>query len=124
MRLSALQSQKSLRDLHRLGAWEDGVDWLDADDLLSSPHPAIVVGTWFQDDPEEAKRVFAGRSANRAVTLVVPRLPNLNFQGHLGAPVSIKLKLHDYDSLALGGREFTVPGHSTIESPLSNGRWG
>ena len=125
MNLCALESQRLLRDLTRLESWSKGtVSWLGEEELAKADEPAVIVGTWLQDDPGGARELIRSRSHRRATTLIVPRLPNLDFAAHVDAPASIELERQSFDSVNFAGeRAFAVPGQTTIDSPLSHGRW-
>src|SRR5262245_30369940 len=125
MNLCALQQQRGLRDLARLHEWPDDVSWLDANALVASPEPAVVAGFWLQDDPTAARQVLTARAAAGANTLLVPRLPNLNYGPYANAPAAVEVRHKSYTKVYLEeDRAYSVPGQTVIHSPLAHGKWG
>lgn len=125
MNLCGLQHQRSMRDLLRLSSPEHEVRWLDPVELTNAMEPAIIVGTWFLDSPDQAQIILRERTRRRSTTLVVPRLPSIDFGLCLSAPGAIKLERRSFDQVLLeDGSRFAVSGQTTISSPLAQGRWG
>lgn len=125
MNLCALQQQRELRDLARLHEWDGVVSWLEVDALATCPDPAVLAGFWLQDEPAEARQVLTARAAIGATTLVVPRLPNLNYARHVNAPADLEVRHKTFQEVHLeGDRAYAIPGQAVIQSPLANGKWG
>jgi len=125
MNLCALQSQRDLRDLARLHEWPDEVVWLEAGALAECPDPAVITGSWVQDEPGEARQVIASRSSRGAVTLLVPRMPNLNYAKHLAAPADVEVKFKSFQQVHLeDDRPYAIAGQAVIKSPMAHGKWG
>jgi hypothetical protein len=125
MNLCALQSQRDLRDLARLHEWPDEVAWLEPAALAECSDPAVIAGSWVQDEPGEARKVLASRSSRGAVTVLVPRLPNLNYAQHIGAPAAVEVKFKSFLQVHLeDDRAYAIPGQAIIKSPMAHGKWG
>lgn len=125
MNLGAFQPQRDLRDLARLHEWSGEVAWLEADALASCPDPAVIAGFWLQADPAAARQVITARAAMGASTLLVPRLPNLDYAQHVNAAAAIEVKHKTFHEVHLeGGRAYAIPGQAVIQSPLAHGKWG
>jgi hypothetical protein len=125
MNLCALQQQGELRDLARLHEWDGEVSWLEADALASCPDPAVLAGFWLQEDPPAARRTLVARAEMGASTLIVPRLPNLNYREHVNAPADLEVRHKTFQEVHFDDdRAYAIPGQAVIQSPLANGKWG
>jgi hypothetical protein len=125
MNLCALQQQRELRDLARLHEWPHEVSWLDSDALAACPEPAVLAGFWLQDDPTAARQVLTARAAAGANTLLVPRLPNLNYAQHVNAPAALEVRHKSFMEVHLEeDRAYSISGQAVIQSPLAHGKWG
>jgi hypothetical protein len=124
MNLCALQRQRDVRDLARLQGLSE-IAWLEPDELAACPEPAVLAGFWLQDDPPAARQVLRARAVAGANTLLVPRLPNLNYASHVNAPAALEVLHKTFQEVYLeADRAYSVSGQAIIKSPLAHGKWG
>jgi hypothetical protein len=125
MKLCALQHQRGTRDLLRLSSPEHEVRWLDPEELANATEPAVTVGTWLLESPDQARSILRERTKRQRITLIVPRLPSIDFGVCFSAPAAIKLERRSFTQVLLeAGHKFAVSGQTSISSPLVQGRWG
>ena len=130
MQISALPSQRNLRDLSALADLCDGVVWMDDIQMVQSPDPAVLVGTWLMESPRDANRLIVARCEAGFATIVVPRWKPGNIGQVIAAPSKVEIVFNEFDhfdvdaGFALEPPTVTLPGQSIIKSPLHNGRWG
>jgi hypothetical protein len=125
IRIAALESQKSLRDLSALPGLCDEVAWCSLPHLATVTDPILVVGLLLTEKPIEAKRLLRNRTAAGLCTIVVPRFHAGDLQNILSAPSAVRLKIGEYDEFLWDdGTACQVPGQTVIETSLHRGQWG
>ena len=88
--------------------------------------PAVLAGFWLQDDPTAARQVLTARAAAGANTLLLPRLPNLNYAQHANAPAAVEVRHKSFKEVHLEKRTVPMrsPARAMIQSPLAHGKVG
>jgi len=125
IRIAALESQRSLRDLAALPGLCDEVVWCGLPQLATVTDPALVVGLWLWEEPIEAKRLLQNRTSAGLCTILVPRFHAGDLQSVLAAPSAVRLKICEYEQFLWDdGTTYQLPGQTVIETSLHRGQWG
>jgi hypothetical protein len=125
IRIAALKSQQSLRDLGALPKLCDEVVWCNSEQLTSATDPALVVGLWLAEEPTEARRLIENRTAAGLCTILVPRFHAGDLRSMLNAPSAVRVKIGEYEAFLWDdGTSYQLPGQTVIETSLHRGQWG